>query len=1316
MGIIPKTAGISMKVRISKNPDVMRLELMKGGAVRMQDGGDPAARFMGRTPKRGVSSLPGYGQGNILEDIERVSPTAAGVVDASLTGIPLVGRALASPLVGLGTFATEAIKSGDPRDPTPLQRAGEAAQSFVTENLRLPQTRSGTDYLTRAADRLEQGAELLESSKIPPFIPYLGSGSMMPGLGGALKQAAKTAGKEMLRPMDQAMRGEGMLAKPLQGVAPRQMIPGTMTDQGVTYETTTEGPFYRVRPSRSQAAAGEGRGIVERVRDKAVAPGRTGSDVSQPTADEAVKQAMNDPANFVRQAASTYTQETTGKPYELPDMPESSILKQAPIGRTFMLATTDDPGYKQEIFRQYATQMPEVIKQSNATNYDELLVAAYRQMAKETDEQFKRLPVSLSYHRAGEGNYRNSKQMLQDVYGNKHLYVFQGGDEHPFLKDVDPKTGLNENEKFRAVHDFFGHAIHGNEFGPKGEEIAWAAHSQMYSPLARLAMTTETRGQNSTVNYTPLNAALKRTINELQSLRYEANRRGQTEQVKQIDKDIAKAYENFQFAPQKPLLLPPEFLSTSYAGEMPDYLRPMIKPMEGTTVSTPMLHYSKQAGLTETDPSFYGTGIKGEEAARLGLPGAISPRTYFYAGQNMEPEAGLGPHKYRAMGENLYDLAADPLQLQMLARETTRIPMTSTSNKGLAQPAEATNALERLIRDYGYAGYLSPRLAKPSVVMFGKTPVQPYAKGGKVNISKNLDTMLFELMMANPPRMSKAGKVNKAEIVAQAMKDAAKAAKQAQKEGPPRQTAIDRAETAERAVRKQKGFDKMRPSDQEMTIQAARAKALGVGIERSTVNVQAALPDEKDVAKSLMNVPAYKKANAIPISAIEDAKRRRAAYREEPAVTPGPKASEKEWEKWGQSFGVNMTLSKPVPLGISDPQSKREIKIPGGLEGTFTIPDMFWMKANNVNPAALPKDVHDQLMLKFIRTHNVSEPDQVDIFNRLNFALLSPNAPLTQNEFLAMRARIRDMDELRALAARKGEPNLAQNLAEEMGVSSAGKGGLGVLGTANLGNQAELARLILEKPEMFQIQPGETMRDVTMRVMNQVPGLGPKTASLGTPWLDLEKANTSAVDLHMIRDATPRLLNDPDVGDAFRERMGKLLGVEPTLEAILAQPAKKIQDKAVQIVGGTDVSRMYRTRQGDLSNIPESATPDKLVYEPKKFREFNPFYNKVVEYVDESRGTNPVIELFPEQWRKWDIIRERIEPHEFAHPDYRNLPKSSFSEMLDALEAHKKAGYTGTKPVMGQSDWRKLYYGALAPIGVGLGAGALSEMDTGTDY
>jgi hypothetical protein len=533
------------------------------------------------------------------------------------------------------------------------------------------------------------------------------------------------------------------------------------------------------------------------------------------------------------------------------------------------------------------------------------------------------------------------------------------------------------------------------------------------------------------------------------------------------------------------------------------------------------------------------------------------------------------------------------------------------------------------------------------------------------------------------------------------------------KSGPPTPAQIKKADAAEERVKKAEKFAKLKPSEKRQAIEAARAEALGTTVDRSTKVLNALLPGEKDITKSLQGIKGYEIAEAVPAYAVKEAKVKRAKLREEPPTTPGASASEKEWQDWGKQFGVDMTLSKPVSLGISDPVAKREVKIPGGLEGTFTIPDMFWMKANNINPAALPKQVHDKLMQKFIRTHTVAEPDEVDIFNRLNFALLSPNAPLTPNEFLAMRARIRDKDELERLAGRLGEENLSKKMAEELGVQSGAKGGMGVLGTADLSNQAELARMILQKPEMFMIQPGETMRDVTMRVMNQVPGLGPKTASLATPWLDLEKANVSAVDLHMIRDATPRLLVDPDVGPAFRARMGKLLGVEPTIEAITSQPPNKIQEKAVQIVGGSDVSKVYRTKQGALNEIPEAAMPEKLVYEPKTLSNFNPFYSKVVEYVDESRGANPVLELFPEQWRKWDVIRERIEPHEFAHPDYRKLPKQSFSEMKAALDEHTAAGYRGQNPVMEESDWRKLYYGAIAPLSIG--AGALSEMDTGTD-
>ena len=126
-----------------------------------------------------------------------------------------------------------------------------------------------------------------------------------------------------------------------------------------------------------------------------------------------------------------------------------------------------------------------------------------------------------------------------------------------------------------------------------------------------------------------------------------------------------------------------------------------------------------------------------------------------------------------------------------------------------------------------------------------------------------------------------------------------------------------------------------------------------------------------------------------------------------------------------------------------------------------------------------------------------------------------------------------------------------------------------------------LAKLILQKPEMFQMAPGETMRDVTMRVMNQVPGLGPKTASLGTPWLNLEMANTSAVDLHMIRHSYESMLDDPIVGDAFKLRMANKLKVEPTTEAILGLPAQKVEDAAIDVIGGSSLSKMYRTKSGE---------------------------------------------------------------------------------------------------------------------------------------
>jgi len=515
--------------------------------------------------------------------------------------------------------------------------------------------------------------------------------------------------------------------------------------------------------------------------------------------------------------------------------------------------------------------------------------------------------------------------------------------------------------------------------------------------------------------------------------------------------------------------------------------------------------------------------------------------------------------------------------------------------------------------------------------------------------------------------------------------------------------------SAQAKAMKNKEFLELSTKEKKQALDSVRAKIEKTGIVRSKSNLMDVVNGEEDIADSILTNPAFKMTGVIPRSVVDDALATRTRMKAEPATTPGANGTTREWEEWGKKHNVNMTLTEPKSLGITDLTSKREVKIPGGLEGTFTIPDMFWLKANNIDPASLPKDVHDGLMKKLIRTHKVETPDQVDVFNRLNFALLSPNAPLTPNEFLAQRMRLTNMDELQALAGRVDEPGLSRTAQEQTGVQAAARGGMGVLGTANLSNQAMLAKLILDKPEMFQMAPGETMRDVTIRVMNQVPGLGPKTASLGTPWLNLEKANTSAVDLHMIRNSYERMLEDPMVGEAFTQRMAGKLGVEPTPKSVLAVPEKVREEAAIDVIGGSSLSKKYRTKTGELNAIPDIATPEKLAYEPKQLQDFNPFYKRVVDYVDESRGMNPELELFPEQWRKWDIYRQRIEPHEFAHPDYRALPRQSWTEMRDALAAHKEAGYTqADNPVMAPTDWRKLYYGSIPPAAA-IGAGAVMQ-------
>jgi len=380
-------------------------------------------------------------------------------------------------------------------------------------------------------------------------------------------------------------------------------------------------------------------------------------------------------------------------------MPPSSLEKQFPIGKTYeTMAKGIDPALERQLFAQYLRAYPDVVRKSGATNYQELIPASYEQLGKENAKQLDRMlneGMNLSYHQ-GNLNYANSPQMLEDALINKHLYTFGGGEPHQLLNKIDPYTGLNENQVFRAVHDYYGHGPTGASFGPKGEELAYGTHSQLYSPLAKMAAATETRGQNSFVNYSGINADLQAQMIPLKLQQERLKRLGQDTSA--VDQKLAELGAQTQYAEQKAFLLPPEMIDVNYAGGVPDYLKPYITPNNPTAATG--YHFSNLTDLTRTDPTKYGTGIKGSEDKRLRMADALRNRTYFYSNPNTR-EAGLGPNQYSADMTNLYDVAADPDRLRQLSRNYNQY-------QGIVDDVAATNAVERMSNQAGYEGIITP--------------------------------------------------------------------------------------------------------------------------------------------------------------------------------------------------------------------------------------------------------------------------------------------------------------------------------------------------------------------------------------------------------------------------------------------------------------------------------------------------------------------------------------------------------------------------------------------------------------------------------
>lgn len=162
---------------------------------------------------------------------------------------------------------------------------------------------------------------------------------------------------------------------------------------------------------------------------------------------------------------------------------------------------------------------------------DPTVIAAYAALAEETTAQYKAavdagLVVEFIDFEATGDPYAESPRLAnEDIIENNHMWVFATADGFGSSEEFDPAANplLAEtefldvngkpmllNDLFRVVHDYFGHAKEGLGFRAAGEENAWRAHAAMFSPLARRALTTETRGQNSWVNFGPHGDANRR--------------------------------------------------------------------------------------------------------------------------------------------------------------------------------------------------------------------------------------------------------------------------------------------------------------------------------------------------------------------------------------------------------------------------------------------------------------------------------------------------------------------------------------------------------------------------------------------------------------------------------------------------------------------------------------------------------------------------------------------------------------------------------------------------------------------------------------
>lgn len=181
-----------------------------------------------------------------------------------------------------------------------------------------------------------------------------------------------------------------------------------------------------------------------------------------------------------------------------------------------------------EVDEQRATRIAEAYDQMEHNPQDPVVKEAYQNLIEQTLAQYRALEAAgyqfYFYDENNDPYDGNPWNAMRDLRNNKVMGIFAteagfGTDvtfdvaDNPLLEDTGlewaygslegEKKRVLANDLFRAVHDAFGHGLEGAGFRAQGEENAWQAHVRMFTGSAVGALTSETRGQNSWLNFGP---------------------------------------------------------------------------------------------------------------------------------------------------------------------------------------------------------------------------------------------------------------------------------------------------------------------------------------------------------------------------------------------------------------------------------------------------------------------------------------------------------------------------------------------------------------------------------------------------------------------------------------------------------------------------------------------------------------------------------------------------------------------------------------------------------------------------------------------